>query len=342
MYKDDASGGILAFIHMEFSDPRSEAEMCYFRHGLGWSDKASGGRNFTWLGYTAEPSVSYNHSMFGQQYGRPKWYPNMGLPAYIVKKEKEGEFFQIYYGDTHDLAADGSVQNTSNSGAGNPDQGVAVVRAKVADVVAAAKQGKGVPWKKYYQGSFSEPGIGGGKFSPLSIDPQGYMHGDAAFCAPLKQYVMVQQSGGRIQQTSAWRQAIILSFSKDGLAWSPWQTVVNISNLDFKGGQVTYPSLMALDGDDNEVLGSTFAVVFQLRAGNSSNPPFQFSMVNVTVSAKDENTIKTDDRDLRTMPWLDSSQSIKTDDTLRGKYMPIYHPRPSIGHVNDPNGRPRA
>ena len=310
MYKDDASGGILAFIHMEFSDPRKEAEMCYFRHGLGWSDKESGGRNFTWLGYTAEPSVSYNHSMFGQQYGRPKWYPNMGLPAYIVKTEKEGDFFQIYYGDTHDLAADGSVQNTSNSGAGNPDQGVAVVRAKVADVVAAAKQGKGVPWKKYYQGSFSEPGIGGGKFSPLSIDPQGYMHGDAAFCAPLKQYVMVQQSGGRIQQTSAWRQAIILSFSKDGLAWSPWQTVINVSNLDFKGGQVTYPSLMALDGDDNEVLGSTFAVVFQLRAGNSSNPPFQFSMVNVTVSAKeDETTIKTDDSDLRTMPWLDSSRS---------------------------------
>ena len=30
----------------------------------------------------------------------------------------------------------------------------------------------------------------------------------------------------------------------------------------------------------------TFAVVFQLRAGNSSNPPFQFVSVNVTVSAK--------------------------------------------------------
>ena len=39
-----------------------------------------------------------------------------------------------------------------------------------------------------------------------------------------------------------------------------------------------------------------------------------------------------------------SIESIKTDDvdTLRGKYMPIYHPRPSIGHVNDPNGRPRS
>jgi len=31
---------------MEFSDPRPEAEMCYFRFGLGWS--TDGGSSFTW------------------------------------------------------------------------------------------------------------------------------------------------------------------------------------------------------------------------------------------------------------------------------------------------------
>ena len=126
----------------------------------------------------------------------------------------------------------------------------------------------------------------GGRFTPLSIDPQGYMHGDAAFCKPLGKFVMVQQSGGRIQQMHAWRQAILLSFSSDGLEWSPWQVVVNVTQLlGVSSGQVTYPSLMSLeDNGDNEVLGSTFAVVFQLRAGNSSNPPFQFASVNVTVS----------------------------------------------------------
>ena len=80
---------------------------------------------------------------------------------YIVKDE----YFYIYYGDTHALAANGSVQNTSNSGGGNPDQGVSVVRAKVRDVVAAAKQGKGVPWKKHFEGGWTEPAMGG-KFSP--------------------------------------------------------------------------------------------------------------------------------------------------------------------------------
>jgi hypothetical protein len=312
VYKDQASGGILGFIHMEFSDPRPAAEMCYFRFGLGWSE--NGGKNFTWLDYILEPSITYNHSMFGSKYNRPRWYPNIGLPAYIVK---DG-YFHIYYGDTHGLATDGSIQNTSNSGAGNPDQGVAVVRAKVADVIAAAKQHKGVKWKKRFQGDWTEPGMGG-KFTPLSIAPEGYMHGDAAYCKPLDKFVMVQQSGGRIQQTHAWRQAILLSFSSDGLEWSAWQVVVNVTQLPgYKGGQVTYPSLVSLENnEDNEVLGSTFAVVFQLRAGNSSNPPFQFVSVNVTVSSSNAS-------ESGSMAQSQTWTSLKNDDDA------IRNPVPSV------------
>jgi hypothetical protein len=47
---------------------------------------------------------------------------------------------------------------------------------------------------------------------------------------------------------------------------------------------VVYPTLMALEGDDNEVLGETFAVVFSYRDANSSGAPFQFNYVNVTVT----------------------------------------------------------
>ena len=45
---------------------------------------------------------------------------------------------------------------------------------------------------------------------------------------------------------------------------------------------VVYPSLMSY-GPDNEVLGETFAVVFEYRGGNASSAPFQFNLVNVTV-----------------------------------------------------------
>eukprot|EP01047_Picozoa_sp_COSAG01_P098353 COSAG01_NODE_28550_length_658_cov_1.599284_1_plen_41_part_10 len=32
-----------------------------------------------------------------------------------------------------------------------------------------------VKWKKRFQGDWTEPGMGG-KFTPLSIAPEGYMH----------------------------------------------------------------------------------------------------------------------------------------------------------------------
>ena len=59
----------------------------------------------------------------------------------------------------------------------------------------------------------------------------------------------------------------------------PWQTVFHDNH-----SSVVYPTLMALEGDDNERLGQTFAVVYEYRGGNSSSAPFQFNYVNVSVS----------------------------------------------------------
>ena len=63
--------------------------------------------------------------------------------------------------------------------------------------------------------------------------------------------------------------------------WSEWQTVFANNH-----SQVVYPTLMSLDGEDNEHLGKTFAVVYQYRAGNSSGAPFQFNYVNITVEVQ--------------------------------------------------------
>ena len=229
----------------------------------------------------------------GSRYNRPAWFPNIGLANYI---EKDG-FFQIYYGDSNDLGPNNRIINVTNGvigSAGNPDQGVAVARAKISDVVAAAKQGKPVSWKKYHEGGWTEPGLapgtpagcvdgckeGSGKFTALNLPPQGYMHGDAAYNAALKQWCIVVMSGGRIQMTEKWRKDILIAFSSDGLVWSDWQTVFHDNH-----STVVYPSLMALEGEDNEVLGKTFAVVYEYRGGNSSGAPFQFSYVNVTATA---------------------------------------------------------
>ena len=50
-----------------------------------------------------------------------------------------------------------------------------------------------------------------------------------------------------------------------------------------KTGDAHYPSLMSY-GPDNEVAGAAFGVVYQYRGGNVSKHPFQFNVVNVTVT----------------------------------------------------------
>ena len=80
---------------------------------------------------------------------------------------------------------------------------------------------------------------------------------------------------------------IVIAFSADGIEWSPWQVVWTdnrpVNNATMKG-DVDYPSLMTLEGNDNEVLlGKTFAVVFQYRRPSTS-APYEFDYVNVTVS----------------------------------------------------------
>ena len=50
---------------------------------------------------------------------------------------------------------------------------------------------------------------------------------------------------------------IVIAFSADGIEWSPWQVVWTdnrpVNNVTMKG-DVDYPSLMTLEGNDNEVL----------------------------------------------------------------------------------------
>lgn len=84
---------------------------------------------------------------------------------------------------------------------------------------------------------------------------------------------------------------IVISFSADGLRWSPWQVVwtdgLPVNNATMKG-DVDYPSVMALEGHDNEVLGQTFAVVFQYRRPGTQAPyEFDYMYVNVTVQLQE-------------------------------------------------------
>ena len=296
---------VLAFTHMEFRyHPVGTATGGWaVRHGLGYSNDA--GQSFHWCGYIVAPAGDAGRSLQGETLS-----PNMGLSNYIIK---DG-FFQLYY---HDEVTPGVEGPTG------PGQQVAVARALVSDVVDFARQRKAAPWFKYFNGTWEQPAVGGGTFTPLNLPPQGYMHGDAIYVAAIDQYAIVSQSGDRKQNffssassdfftstscqhsprlvtlqfwietlfagathAADWHKEILIAFSTDGITWSAWQRVFSDGAYDPEKatGDVHYPSLMSY-GPNNEIADATFGVVFQYRGGNVSKAPFQFNMVNVTVRA---------------------------------------------------------
>jgi hypothetical protein len=246
VYRSPANGHILAFAHVEYA-PRGGGGV-YFRLGLAISK--DGGRSFSWCGSIIEPELSYetwSHHWRPERFHSGFIYPNVGLANYVVR---DG-FFYLYYTDTRDL----------------PDEfvnGAAVARAAVKDVLAAAEDLDTAPWHKYHEGSWREKGMGG-SFTALGIEPVGFLHGDAAYNSYLGESVLVTRKylyadGEGKVFASDWRHAktgaVLISFSKDGIAWSDWRVVHEDRHAH------DYPSIVST-GDDNEVTGRSFWVYYE-------------------------------------------------------------------------------
>jgi hypothetical protein len=238
------NGHVLAFIHCEerMQDRTAESVAArtamletnavrssgvYFRFGLALS--RDGGRHWQWLGYIMEPEVTFRDWYVGV-----KANINVGYANYIMK---DG-WFQVYYRDSHWV--DGEMKD-----------GVAVMRARVEDVVKAAEAGKVTMWHKYHDGEWVEPGIGG-KFSPLNIPTRGLMHGDAAYNDYLGKYIIVTR-GHKWEPVD--KSEIQMTTSEDGLNWTDWQILYQDQHLN------DYPTIISA-GENNEITGREFYVYY--------------------------------------------------------------------------------
>lgn len=176
VYRNPENGHILGFVHLEYHPGKRGG--VYFRFGLAISK--DGGKSFKWCGYILEPDLTYE-TWFNRWHGKNlkghHAFANMGLANYVIK---DG-YFLLYYADTRE-----SRDTFSN--------GVAVARARVADVLSAAENRRTTPWNKYFNGAWDEPGMSG-KFTSLNIAPLGFLHGDAAYNSYLKRFVMVTRTG---------------------------------------------------------------------------------------------------------------------------------------------------
>ena len=142
VYEDPASGTLLMFYHAE-KWPGGDYRP--FWSLLGMAKSSDNGASWADLGEIISPSTPFSET------GTSSLDVSSG--SFVIV----GPYFYVCF---NDLSADDGYMRA------------AVARAKVADVLnAAISQNDVVPWKKYYNGDWNEPGLGDGLVSSKPIDP---------------------------------------------------------------------------------------------------------------------------------------------------------------------------
>jgi hypothetical protein len=182
------NGNLLGFCHLE----RVFAENGEYKGRVGLAYSQNNGDSWTYLGHIVS---SYN-DWFG-------FDESISGGPFIVKDQ----WLYVYFNESANMGPKNVKRQLPLS----------VARAKFDDVLANAKDGKVTPFKKYFNGDWTEDGLGGQStpvFHPGSATNDVGIGWHMTYNTYLKQYMFVYCAGDTK-----------LTFSKDGLAWSDPVTI---------------------------------------------------------------------------------------------------------------------
>ena len=131
----------------------------------------------------------------------------------------------------------------------SPHAGVA--RAKIIDVIAAARQGKSVVWKKYTNEIWDQDGLTGeGSNFMSNLEVLFNMHSKATYIPSIKKYMMITFSNGKAKND------IYLLLSDDGLKWEIGKKIVDHNSKL----SVEYPFFADFYSDDCHEVDNDFYI----------------------------------------------------------------------------------
>lgn len=201
-----------------------------FYSWIGMAVSTDQGRSWRDLGEIIRPQHSYRSADI-----RPVEVG--GAPFVVV-----GGFFYVYFRDTL----------RGGSGFGilpPPTVNLAVARAPVRAVIAAAAHGRVVAWHNYDAGRWQQSARGG-RATALETDNPPTRWFDVGFDPAVDRYVLVVAANNLIQGVN-----LSISFSRDGLRWTSRRPLTSGVNESF------YPTLVGT-GRNPLALGRAFYVYY--------------------------------------------------------------------------------
>jgi hypothetical protein len=126
---------------------------------------------------------------------------------------------------------------------------LAVARASISDIATAVNNNAAPAFMKYYNGSFSEYGLGG-KSSPLESGNPSTTWLDMSYNSYLSKFLMVAAQYKTPNQVD-----LYLAVSNDGLNWSNRMLISN------EAGEKFYPTIIGME-DEPRVTGKEFYIYY--------------------------------------------------------------------------------
>ena len=199
IYEDPLTNALLMIYHAErWIVPNAWLP---FYGELGLACSKDGGETWADLGPIITPHTPYSSEYFQL---RQQTF-DIGGGGYLII----GDYFYVYFNDLIQNGEDHTVLN------------LAVARARVADVVEAAiTRGSSIPWAKYFNGAWTEPGIGG-RSTPLAPGNQEVHWGDVSYNSHLKKYISIAAGAPWPATDLYWTE------SEDGLHWTNYCRIVS-------------------------------------------------------------------------------------------------------------------
>jgi len=216
----DASGMLLMIYHAENDvTPGSETFYSY----LGMAKSTDNGKTWLDLGLFITPEIVDNIS----------YAEDVGSGPFVIV----GDYMYVYFKDTLKMVDT------------RYDVNFAVARAKLADVIQAARDNDAlVSWSKYYRGTWEEPGLGG-KSDPIETGNLPTANFDVAYGSSIQKFIAI------ITGYSGDAMKLYYSESTDGIHWSARQPV------DVSEGEQVYPTIISLEEDPKNP-GNSFYIYY--------------------------------------------------------------------------------